>query len=33
MQDMMKQMKKAGGIQGLRGLMGGRGLPPGLLPR
>jgi signal recognition particle subunit SRP54 len=29
MQDMMKQMKRAGG---LKGLFGGRGLPPGLPP-
>ncbi len=34
MQDMVKQMKKAGGMKGLQGMLGrGGGLPPGLLPR
>jgi len=36
MRDLMRQMKKAGGIGGLKSLFGGRlppGLPPGLLPR
>jgi signal recognition particle subunit SRP54 len=33
MQDMMKQMRKAGGLPGLKNLLGRGGLPPGLMPR